>query len=155
MVWNLKVQCCIALKSQFLPTIEDRWSECRDCEFLMCRLFWMILVMWTHAQHRLPHQQIHQLQHRHRIQVVPFHLRLVGFQLIVTCLLTRSLLKSIWQNTRYASLLWPPCVADADVIFLPCGFFFFLSFFISSPNLSRCRLDVCHTSIRGMALVRI
>ena len=25
-------------------------------------------------------------------------------------------------------LLWPPCVADADIIFLPCGFF--LSFFI-------------------------
>jgi len=29
------------------------------------------------------------------------------------------------------------------------------SFFISSPNLSRRRLDVCHTSTRGMALVRI
>jgi len=25
--------------------------------------------------------------------------------------------------------LWPPCVADADIIFLPCGFFFFLSSF--------------------------
>jgi len=22
-------------------------------------------------------------------------------------------------------LLWPPCIADADIIFLPCGFFFF------------------------------
>jgi len=31
---------------------------------------------------------------------------------------------------------------------------FFLSFF-SSPNLSRHRLDVCHTSIHGVALVRI
>ena len=30
-------------------------------------------------------------------------------------------------------LLWPPCVADADTIFLSC-FFFFLLF--SSPNLS-------------------
>jgi len=28
-----------------------------------------------------------------------------------------------------AALLWPPCVADADIIFLPCGFIFFhLSF---------------------------
>jgi len=26
-------------------------------------------------------------------------------------------------------VLWPPCVADADIIFLPCGFFFFLLFF--------------------------
>jgi len=26
--------------------------------------------------------------------------------------------------------LWPPCVAEADIIFLPCGFFFYLlSFF--------------------------
>jgi len=50
--------------------------------------------------------------------------------------------------------LWPPCVADADVIFLPCGFFFLL-FFLSSPNLSRRRLDVYHTFTHGVALVRI
>jgi len=42
-------------------------------------------------------------------------------------------------------LLWPPCVADADIIFLPCGFFYLLLSFFSSPNLSRRRLDVCHT----------
>jgi len=48
-------------------------------------------------------------------------------------------------------LLWPPCVADADIIFLPCGFFFFFSL----PNLSRRRLDVYHTSTHGVALVRI
>jgi len=29
------------------------------------------------------------------------------------------------------------------------------SFFISSPNLSGRRLDVCHTSTHGVALVRI
>jgi len=40
--------------------------------------------------------------------------------------------------------LWPPCVADADIIFLSC---FYLSIFLfSSPNLSGCRLDVYHTS---------
>jgi len=27
--------------------------------------------------------------------------------------------------------LWPPCVADADIIFLPCGFFFLLIFFLA------------------------
>jgi len=49
--------------------------------------------------------------------------------------------------------LWPPCVADADIIFLPCGFFL-LSFylFFSSPNLSRRRLDVYRTSTHGVAL---
>jgi len=34
-------------------------------------------------------------------------------------------------------LLWPPCVADADIIFSSCGFFFFLlsSFFFFFPRL--------------------
>jgi len=27
------------------------------------------------------------------------------------------------------TFLWPPCVADADIIFLPCGFFFFFFLF--------------------------
>jgi len=35
--------------------------------------------------------------------------------------------------------LWPPCVADGDIIFLPCGFY--LCIFFSSPNLSGHRLD--------------
>jgi len=38
-------------------------------------------------------------------------------------------------------------------IFLFFYFSIFLLFF--SPNLSRLRLDVCHTSTRGVALVRI
>ena len=49
---------------------------------------------------------------------------------------------------------WSPYVIGQTIIFLPCGFFFFLSFF-SSPNLSHRRLDVCHTSTHGVALVRI
>jgi len=57
----------------------------------------------------------------------------------------------------FVHLLWPPCVADADIIFLPYGFFLLLllSFFYSSPNLSGHRLDVYHTSTHGVALVRI
>ena len=52
--------------------------------------------------------------------------------------------------------LWPPCVADADIIFfLSCGFFYLLLSFFSSPILSRCRLDVYYTSTHGVALVRI
>ena len=54
-------------------------------------------------------------------------------------------------------LLWPPCVADADIIFLPCGFFLssIFFFFYSSPNLSGRRLDVYHTSTHAVVLVRI
>ena len=61
----------------------------------------------------------------------------------------------LWPNGRPSLLstryLWPPCVADAGIIFLPCGFFFLFS----SPNLSRRRWDVYHTSTYGVALVRI
>jgi len=35
------------------------------------------------------------------------------------------------------------------------SFVLLLSFFLSSPNLSGWRLDVCHTSTHGVALVRI
>ena len=58
----------------------------------------------------------------------------------------------------YYSLLLSPYKIGQTIIFLPCGFFlsFFLSFFLfSSPNLSRRRLDVCHTSTHGVVLVRI
>ena len=41
-------------------------------------------------------------------------------------------------------------------MFLPCGFFLLLlSSFFSSPNLSCRRLDVCHTSTHGVAIVQI
>jgi len=46
--------------------------------------------------------------------------------------------------------LWSPYGIAQTIIFLPCGFFLF-----SSPNLSRRRLDVCHASTHGVALVRI
>jgi len=52
-------------------------------------------------------------------------------------------------------LLWSPYVIGQTIIFLPCDFYLLLSFFLSSPNLSCRRLDVCHTSIHGVALVRI
>ena len=55
----------------------------------------------------------------------------------------------------YAHLLWPPCVADADIIFLPCDFCLLSFCLFSSPNLSDRRLDVHHTSTHGVALVRI
>jgi len=52
--------------------------------------------------------------------------------------------------------LWSPYVIGQTIIFLPCDFYLLLSFFfLFSPNLSRHRLDVCHTSTHGVALVRI
>ena len=77
------------------------------------------------------------------------------------------------------ALLWPPCVADADIIFFVlfmvalCNradhyifmlwfvllllllLLLLLSSFFSSPNLSGRRLDVYHTLAHGVALVRI
>jgi len=65
---------------------------------------------------------------------------------VLSCILFKQLLDVCW--------LWPPYVIGQSIIFFPCSFFFFLSCF-SSPNLSRHRLDVCHTSTHGVALVRI
>jgi len=53
----------------------------------------------------------------------------------------------------HAQFLWSPYGIGQTITFLPCGFF--LSSFFSSPNLSRRRLDVCHTSTHGVALVQI
>jgi len=56
---------------------------------------------------------------------------------------------ALWNRADhyiFMLLLWPPCVADADILFLPCGFFLPSSSFFSSPNLSDRRLDVYHTS---------
>ena len=54
-----------------------------------------------------------------------------------------------------SSYLRPPCVADAVITFLQCGFFLILSFLLSSPNLSRRSLDVYRTATHGVVLVRI
>jgi len=51
-------------------------------------------------------------------------------------------------------LLWPPCVADADILAYRCGYCLSSSFF-SSPILSGRRLDVYHTSTCDVVLVRI
>jgi len=58
------------------------------------------------------------------------------------------------QFLKEITTLWPPCVADANIIFLPRGFYL-SSISFSSPNLSGRRLDVYHTSTHGVALVRI
>jgi len=48
--------------------------------------------------------------------------------------------------------LWNRADHYIFVLWFLLSFFFF---FLSSPNLSRRRLDVCHTSTYGVALVRI
>jgi len=60
---------------------------------------------------------------------------------------TTQLIRWYLVTATNVLLLWPPCVADADIIFCPVSSFF-LSFF-PSPNLSD------HTSTHGVTLVRI
>jgi len=52
---------------------------------------------------------------------------------------------------------FPPYPPDnrADHYIFMMWFVLLLSSFFSSPNLSRRRLDVCHTSTHGVALVQI
>ena len=47
------------------------------------------------------------------------------------------------------------CNRETIYIFMLWFVLLLLLFFISSPNLNRRRLDVCHTSTHGVALVRI
>jgi len=55
----------------------------------------------------------------------------------------------------YTTLLWPPTVADADILFCSCGYYFSFFFLFSLPILSGRKVDVYHTSTHGVALVQI
>jgi len=79
-----------------------------------------------------------------------------------TTLTTRTPhLGTIWRQlstTREHADLWSPYVIRQTIYIFIQSFvhsFFFFSIFFSSPNLSRRRLDVCHTSTHDVALVRI
>ena len=55
--------------------------------------------------------------------------------------------KEFILETDHQPLLWPPCVADADIIFLPCDFFL-SSFFIPRPSANlECRSEMCCTRL--------
>jgi len=53
------------------------------------------------------------------------------------------------------SYLWPPCGIGQAIIFLPCGFFFYILSSFFRQNLSGRRLDVYHISTHDVTLVRI
>jgi len=55
-----------------------------------------------------------------------------------------------WRKV-YVTFLWLPYGIGQTIIFCPVV----SSSFLSLPNLSSHRLDVCHTSTHGVALVRI
>jgi len=70
-------------------------------------------------------------------------INITNFYCMMHCVQEELLLSSLWSpygigQTYYIFMLW-----------------FLLSSFFSLPNLSRCRLDVCHTSTHGVALVQI
>jgi len=62
----------------------------------------------------------------------------------LSCTIVITLLGKVMVH-YFVSLLWPPYVIGQSIIFLPSGFFYFSSFFlfVSSPNFSCRRLDLC------------
>jgi len=56
--------------------------------------------------------------------------------------------------SHHCNFLWSPYVTGQTICIFIVSFVL-LSFFLSSPNLTGRRLDVCHTSTHGVALVRI
>jgi len=65
---------------------------------------------------------------------------------------TTRRLGAVHDTSDLASLWSPYVIGQTIYIFM---LWFVLSIFFSSPNLSRRRLDVCHTSTHGVALVQI
>ena len=59
------------------------------------------------------------------------------------------------MNGQMKDHLWPTYIIGRPYIFSSCRLLFLSSFFLSSPSLSRRRLDVYHTSTHGVALLRI
>ena len=73
-----------------------------------------------------------------------------------TCGVQRGVCLFRYHAKVMCTLLWPSYVIGQAIIFLPCDFCLLSIFYLfSSPNLSRRRLDVYHTSTLGVALVRI
>ena len=63
---------------------------------------------------------------------------------------TRPLLIPLYHDITRMTILWSPYgIGQTIYIFM---LWFVLSFFFSSPNLGRRRLDVCHTSTHGGGL---
>jgi len=62
--------------------------------------------------------------------------------------------RTLWFLLLAIFFMASPYAADADIIFLPCGFFLSI-FFYSSPNLSGRKLDVYHTSTMCGSMVDI
>ena len=63
-------------------------------------------------------------------------------------LITSDCISVTGANCFIISYLWPSCAADADIIFLPCGFFF-LSFLF--PRLISAATDWMSTILLHMA----
>ena len=62
----------------------------------------------------------------------------------------------IINSNNWAYTYFMVALCNRETIYISMLWFVLLSsFFFSSPNLSRRRLDVCHTSTHGVALVRI
>jgi len=59
------------------------------------------------------------------------------------------------MSNYFDHLLWLTCVADADIIFLSCGFFLLSSFFLRLISAAADWMSNILNSTHGVALVRI
>jgi len=84
-------------------------------------------------QHRLQLLLLHKMTLPLRLQQQMLQVDIIStlqslqINIPVTTTTTKQFHMLLWSFN--VAFLWPPCVADADIISLPCGFFFLLSFF--------------------------
>jgi len=97
---------------------------------------------------------------KYRLQLAGLILFAVLMQSLATAVNVNALKANLTSqritfSSPFSRLLWSPYGIGQTIKFSCCGLFFLSSSFFSSPNLSCRRLDVCHTSTHGVALVRI
>jgi len=120
---------------------------CSRCGHYILQL-WFLLLTAPHIR-----QGSHHVGHRSTFLVFAVFLLHARGELLFISLqgfsmeCTDDRISRITQITTNFAWLWPPCVADADIIFCRCGFYLLLSFF---PRLISAVADWTSTLLRHM-----
>ena len=102
----------------FLSTSRAFLLFFRSSFFLSLRILMILEIPSRRTQ--IPFEQL-------QLRLISQQMRVRGWGLAANAVLClKHAKKSNYTSVRYQQFSWPPCVADADIIFCSRGFFFFL-----------------------------